>query len=207
MKTWTIITSLILVACIAVGGTIASVYAIGGGIQTQTPYTPATVADSVVTPSQLSSPVTQTDLQTPTLYTPQPQIPSSGYRNGWRSGGCMSLWGFATGYQTTATTPITINQATEIATTYVASLNNPDLKVAHIEEYTNNFYIVVSEKSTGNGAFELLINKATGIVTPEPGPNMMWNTKYTFGNGFCNWLRGTITTTPTVTADQAKADA
>jgi len=207
MKTWTIITSLILVACIAVGGTIASVYAIGGGIQTQTPYTPATVADSVVTPSQLSSPVTQTDLQTPTLYTPQPQIPSSGYRNGWRWGGCMSNWGFATGYQTTETTPITINQATEIATTYVASLNNPDLKVAHVEEYTNNFYIVVSEKSTGNGAFELLINKATGIVTPEPGPNMMWNTKYTFGNGFCNWLRGTITTTPTVTADQAKADA
>ena len=36
---------------------------------------------------------------------------------------------------------------------------------------------------------------------------MMWNTQYTFGAGFCNWLRGTTTATPTVTVDQAKTDA
>jgi len=209
MKTWKIITSLVLVACIAVGGTIASVYALSWGIQTQTPHTPGSVvADSIMAPSQTNDPVTQTNLQTPTLYIPQTRMATSGYRSGWGWGGCMSGWGYATGYQTTgiATAPITISQAIDIATTYVASLNNADLKVTQVEEYTNNFYIVVSEKSTENGAFELLINKATGIVTPEPGPNMMWNTKYTFGNRFCNWIQST-TTTPTVNADQAKADA
>ncbi len=105
------------------------------------------------------------------------------------------------------TTPLTITQAVDIAKTYVASLNNPDLTVQHLEEYTNNFYVVVSEKSTGNGAFELLINRATGIVTPEPGPNMMWNTQYTFRAGFCNWIGGTITAAPTVTVEQAKTFA
>ncbi len=32
-------------------------------------------------------------------------------------------------------------------------------------------------------AFELLVNKYTGAVFPEMGPNMMWNTKY----GHMNW--------------------
>ena len=158
----------------------------------------------------MNSPVTQTDLQTPTLYTPQTQIATPGYPRSWGWGSCMGdLFGIFSGSPTTqtSTTPLTINQVTQIATAYVDSLKNPDLAVTQIEEYTNNFYVVVSEKSTETGAFELLINKITGIVTPEPGPNMMWNTKYTFSGGFCNWFRGTITSTPTLTADQAKADA
>ncbi len=121
----------------------------------------------------------------------------------------MGRWAGAAGYPTTATSvsPLTITQAAEVAKTYVASLNNLDLTVKQIEEYTNNFYVPVTQVNTGNGAFELLINKATGIVTPEPGPNMMWNTKYTFGAGWCNWARGAITATPTVTVAQARADA
>jgi hypothetical protein len=41
------------------------------------------------------------------------------------------------------------------------------------------------KKDTGTGAMELLINKPSGQVYPEPGPNMMWNTKYgmMFGSG------------------------
>jgi hypothetical protein len=124
-------------------------------------------------------------------------------------GGCMGRWGYTTGYPTTtATVPLTIDQALQTAQTYVASLNNPDLKVTQVEEYTANFYVEVGEKSTSVGAFQLLINKVNGVVTPEMGPNMMWNTKYTFGAGYCNWFRGTTTTaTPTVTVDQAKANA
>ena len=54
------------------------------------------------------------------------------------------------GYPTTGTTttPLTITQAAEIAKTYVASLNNPDLTVKQIEEYTNNFYVPVTQIST-----------------------------------------------------------
>ena len=60
----------------------------------------------------------------------------------------------------------------------MTQLNNPDLAVREVEEYTQNFYVQIYEKSTGIGAFELLIDKYTGSVYPEQGPNMMWNTKY-----------------------------
>ena len=45
-------------------------------------------------------------------------------------------------------------------------------------EFDNHFYAEVEEKSTEVHAFELLVNRWTGSIVPEPGPNMMWNTKY-----------------------------
>jgi hypothetical protein len=83
----------------------------------------------------------------------------------------------------TATTPanaqpITFDKAVEAAQQYLKSYSNADLKLDEVMEFDNNFYALVTEKSTGTGAFELLVNRYTGAVHPEPGPNMMWNTKY-----------------------------
>jgi hypothetical protein len=208
MKTLKIASAIAVLAIVVVGASIASVYAFGWGMRAQTPYAPyiAPNAGTPVNQYQGYAPVTLTNTTIPTLYIPT-QVATSGYGTGYGWGGCMGRWFGGAGYTTTTTTSINISQATGIAQTYVASLNNADLKVTHVEEYQNNFYVAVSEKSTGNGAFELLINKVTGIVTPEMGPNMMWNTKYTFGAGWCNWARGTIAGTPTVTVDQAKTDA
>lgn len=92
--------------------------------------------------------------------------------------------------------PITMKQALDIAESHLASLNNPDLAIHEIMEFEYNFYVIYYEKSTGIGAFEMLIDKPnaprggmmgggmmgggmmTGVIRPEPGPNMMWNTKY-----------------------------
>lgn len=208
MKTLKLVSILAILALLTVGATVATTFALGGwNIQAPAINQPVAVANQAISPQQALAPVTQTNTQTPTLYTPSYTNPQQ--YGGW--GGCWGRggWGNGAGYPTTgtATTPLTITQAAEVAKTYLASLNNPDLTVKEIEEYANNFYILVAEKSTGNGAFELLINKVTGIVTPEPGPNMMWNSQYTFGNGWCNWARGTITTSPTVTVEQAKTYA
>jgi hypothetical protein len=73
---------------------------------------------------------------------------------------------------------IGFDKAVEAAQQYLNSFNNADLALAEVMEFDNNFYAVVTEKSTGTGAFELLVNRYTGAVYPEPGPNMMWNTKY-----------------------------
>lgn len=74
--------------------------------------------------------------------------------------------------------PITIEKAKESVGQYLVSTGNNDLQIAEIMEFDNNFYAGVKEKSTGKYAFELLVNKYTGAVFPEMGPNMMWNTKY-----------------------------
>jgi hypothetical protein len=129
------------------------------------------------------------------------------YPNQYGSRGCM---GFGTGIAapsyTTNYNALTFDQATQAAQRYVTALNNPDLKVTQVEEYTNNFYVQIHEVSSGNGAFELLVDKYTGNVYPEMGPNMMWNTKYTTNTGMMGFQR-TASAPMTVTVDQAKVNA
>ena len=76
---------------------------------------------------------------------------------------------------------MSMERADSIADKYLESLNDPDLAIGEIMEFEYNFYIVYYEKSTGIGAFEMLIDKETGRIFPEYGPNMMWNTKYGHG--------------------------
>ena len=185
MKTWKIV-SVVTLAIIGVALATASAFAFNG-FRT-TPYY-GYPAGGTYSPST-----------TPTQ-------PVGGW--GW---GCMGRgrWGYATpAYPNTGTaaTPLTIDAAVTIAQRYLTSLNNPDLTVTEVEEYTQNFYVQFSEKSTGIGAFEMLIDKYTGSIAPEMGPNMMWNTKYGMMNGMMGWYRGTPTTTMPVTVDQAKAYA
>lgn len=119
--------------------------------------------------------------------------------------------------------PITLTEAEAIAQQYLTSTQNPNLAIKEIMEFQNNFYVVYYEKDTGIGAFETLIWKQTppygmmsggmmggyataGVIMPEPGPNMMWNTKYSpMAGGMMglvnNPYRGS--TTMSVTKDRA----
>lgn len=74
--------------------------------------------------------------------------------------------------------PISMDQAAAAVQQYVSAYNNSDLTLTEIMEFDNNFYALITEKSTGIGAFELLVDRFSSTVYPEPGPNMMWNTKY-----------------------------
>jgi hypothetical protein len=74
--------------------------------------------------------------------------------------------------------PLTLDQARQAVTAYLARLNNPDLKLKEIMVFDNNAYARISEKSTGIGAMELLVDPVSLSVFPEFGPNMMWNLKY-----------------------------
>ena len=111
-----------------------------------------------------------------------------GYR-GWGMGpGMMGGWGrggYGYGYAPNAT-PISLDQAFSAAKQYVASFNNSDLTLVEVMEFSNHFYGEVKEKSTGIHAFEFLVDKYTGAVEPEYGPNLMWNTKYSS----MGWMHG-----------------
>ena len=80
-----------------------------------------------------------------------------------------------------------LNQALTIAESYSTSQNNPDLAIDEVMEFEQNFYIIYYEKSTGIGAFEMLIDKSTGRIFPEYGPNMMWNINYGHGGMMGGW--------------------
>ena len=118
-------------------------------------------------------------------YTPNqtitPTVPFGGMMGGYgMRGGMMGGHGMMSGYGfgQAITLTVKLDDAIARAKQYVAAYNNADLQLAEVEEYTNNYYGVVTEKSTSNAAFQILIDKFNGAVYPEMGPNMMWNTKY-----------------------------
>src|SRR4030067_1494324 len=129
--------------------------------------------------------------------------PTSSSQYGW---GCRGGNGYNYAPNTGTGTAITIDTAVNIAKNYSASLTNNDIAVDEVEEYTQNFYVLFKEKSTGIGAFEMLIGKYTGAIYPEMGPNMMWNTKYgMMSGGMMGWITGTQYGAMTVTAEKAKS--
>jgi hypothetical protein len=66
----------------------------------------------------------------------------------------------------------------DLSENYLAKYGLKGLKIEEIMEFSNNFYIEVAEEETGIGAMELLLDKGSGYIFPEYGPNMMWNLKY-----------------------------
>jgi hypothetical protein len=99
---------------------------------------------------------------------------------------------------------ISIDQAAEAARRYVAAYGNPDLKLTEVMEFEDNFYVEVEEESTSIHAIELLVDRYTGEVYPEPGPNMMWNFRYGHMGGMMGgWRRGPAGAMP-VKPEQAR---
>jgi len=72
---------------------------------------------------------------------------------------------------------ISMDEAAQAAEEYAAGMGS-NFKVAEVMEFEANFYAAILEKDTGRGALEVLIDPYSGTVSPEPGPNMMWNGKY-----------------------------
>jgi hypothetical protein len=73
---------------------------------------------------------------------------------------------------------LTIGEAHDAVGAYLAARGYADLEVAEVMEFEGNFYAIAREPDTGIGAMELLVDKETGAVGPEMGPNMMWNLRY-----------------------------
>lgn len=99
----------------------------------------------------------------------------SGAYGGMMGGGMMGAWDYI---PPNAGKPLTLDQAVDQAQKYLASWGNPVLRLTEVMEFSNHFYIEVGETGSDMKAFELLLNKYTGAVFAEPGPNMMWNLKY-----------------------------
>jgi hypothetical protein len=103
--------------------------------------------------------------------------------------------------------PLTVDQATSAVNGYLKTQANQDLMLAEVMIFDNNAYARITEKSTGAGAFELLVNPATQAVYPEPGPNMMWNAKYSPMRGMMGGMMGGTTGEVTTAMPVSAADA
>ncbi len=140
----------------------------------------------------------------------------NGGHGGTMSNGMMGSNGMMSGLgssQLSGVKPLALDQAKKAVADYVTRFSNPDLIVSEIMIFDNNAYARITEKSTGIGAFEVLVDPVTLAVYPEYGPNMMWNLKYSsmvgFGGMMGTGMRGGSQPAPQangqmpVSADQA----
>jgi hypothetical protein len=79
---------------------------------------------------------------------------------------------------------IGLDRTVQIAQGVAESYPSGGLAADDVIEFSGNYYASIREKATRIGAFEILIDRASGNVIREPGPDMMWNAKYSMMGGF-----------------------
>jgi hypothetical protein len=100
---------------------------------------------------------------------------------------------------------IGLDRAVTIAQGVAASYPSGGLAADEVIAFSGNYYASIREKATRIGAFEILIDRATGSVTREPGPDMMWNAKYSMmGGGMMGGFGLSGSRPMTVSAQQAQ---
>jgi hypothetical protein len=126
----------------------------------------------------------------------------AGRMAGWSIGAPGGMMGRAFG---SGSGDIGMDRAVRIAQDTAASYSGGGLAADEVIEFNDNYYASIREKGTGIGAFEILIDRATGKVIREPGPDMMWNAKYSpMGGGMMGGFGATSSRPMTVTAQQAQ---
>jgi hypothetical protein len=128
----------------------------------------------------------------------------AGRMTGWSNGGPGGMMGrtFNGGNG-----DIGMDRAVKIAQGVASSYPSGGLTADEVIEFSGNYYASIREKATAIGAFEILIDRATGSVTREPGPDMMWNAKYSMGGGMMGGFGVSGSRPMTVTTQQAEGVA
>ena len=103
--------------------------------------------------------------------------PGGSWGHGCMMGGCGAGMGGGWRHGHEEDRRLTMDEVRERLEGYVNQLG-PKYGILEIMEFENNFYAVIYEEDTGIGAMEVLVDPYTGSIMPEPGPNMMWNTRY-----------------------------
>ena len=76
--------------------------------------------------------------------------------------------------------PISQDEARRRAAGFAARYG-PGVKIRDFMVFTQNYYVQIVDARTGAGLAELLVDRYTGVVQPEFGPNMLWNTRFGMG--------------------------
>lgn len=76
--------------------------------------------------------------------------------------------------------PITQDEAIKNMESF-AQQYGPNMEVDDFMTFSSNYYGVVKDANSSQDIAEALVDRYSGSAYPEPGPNMMWNTRYGAG--------------------------
>jgi hypothetical protein len=103
---------------------------------------------------------------------------NSGMMGFYGQSGTYGMMGVYGSRQLSDVEPLSLAEAEAAIENYLDALNKGDLVLGEIMIFDNHAYAEIFEQDTGIGAMEVLVDPVTNGVYPEPGPNMMWNLKY-----------------------------
>ena len=98
-----------------------------------------------------------------------------GRGGGRSSGGMADRFGRGTA---TDVEPLTVEATAEAVQTFLDELGKENLALGEIMIFDNHAYAVIEDTTSGQGAFEVLVEPGRQVVHLEYGPSMMWNTVY-----------------------------
>jgi hypothetical protein len=78
--------------------------------------------------------------------------------------------------------PISQDEARRRAQGFVGRYG-AQVKIRDFMVFAENYYAQVVDATSGAGLAEVLVDRYTGIVQPEPGPDMLWNTRFGMQGG------------------------
>ena len=134
---------------------------------------------------------------------------SPAYGYGCPGMGGIGRWGSNSPFFDTE--PLSLDEASQAVNSFLTEFNEANLELGEVMIFDNHAYAQITEKDSGLGAMEVLVDPATKAVYPEMGPNMMWNVKYgmmagygSYGSGGrFGWQRNEASAEMTVTPAEA----
>lgn len=76
--------------------------------------------------------------------------------------------------------PITQDEALKSMENFARQYGS-NVEVEDFMAFSSNYYAVLKDADSGQNIAEVLVDRYSGSAYPEPGPNMMWNTRYGAG--------------------------
>jgi len=76
--------------------------------------------------------------------------------------------------------PITEDEALRNLQSFARQYGS-NLMVEDFMAFSSNYYAIVKDVGSSQGLAEVLVDRYSGSAYPEPGPNMMWNTRFGAG--------------------------
>ena len=73
-------------------------------------------------------------------------------------------------------TPITQEEARQKMEDFAKQYGS-NVEVEDFMAFSSNYYAVLKDTDSGQNIAEVLVDRYSGSAYPEPGPNMMWNTR------------------------------
>lgn len=102
-----------------------------------------------------------------------------GMMGGGMMGGTYGMGGWRGQAPAPGQKPISPEDARAAVERLLARVDRGRFAVAELWSFTDGpYYAAIEDRDRGRGAFELLIDRYSAAVHPEPGPNIMWNLKY-----------------------------